>query len=214
MLAAGGSGTPTVTKQAGLQLQGEIDIEVTAHAMAPLHEPGIRMKYLQRISRHGLTAIIGIGLAIGSAQASDDVSTSHDREWPVRCESRNGQTEYCSLSGRPRLSRQISRTECIEGDNWGAARGGVWVADGCRAEFVSDRRRGGGWPGRDWDDEKTIVNCSSKEHLRERCPVRIYDDVRLVRQLSVSPCVEGDSWGWNRRGIWVSKGCRAEFRVD
>jgi hypothetical protein len=35
--------------------------------------------------------------------------------------------------------------------------------------------------------------------------------VRLVRRLSDAPCYEGRSWGYNSGGIWVDRGCRAEF---
>lgn len=172
------------------------------------------MILLQKISRTGVLAAIHMGLTIGGAQAADDTSIAYHREWPVRCESHNGKTEYCRLDGRPRLSRQISVTQCIEGDNWGAARGGVWVAHGCRAEFIAGGRRHDDWWDRDRDDEGTVITCSSNEHRRQRCPIRIRDDVQLIRQLSVSSCVEDQSWGWNRRGIWVSNGCRADFHVD
>lgn len=49
-----------------------------------------------------------------------------------------------------------------------------------------------------------------------RMPARIpaaRGGVVLVNQLSRSGCWEGSTWGWDRGGIWVSGGCRAEFRV-
>ena len=36
--------------------------------------------------------------------------------------------------------------------------------------------------------------------------------VELVRQLSHSTCVEGQSWGLSRHAVWVKDGCRAVFR--
>lgn len=36
-------------------------------------------------------------------------------------------------------------------------------------------------------------------------------EVRLVRQQSKAPCVEGQSWGLSKHGVWVSGGCRATF---
>ena len=56
----------------------------------------------------------------------------------VRCESNDGRMNRCSLpggGGRVVLERQHSRTACIEGRSWGQDRGGVWVDDGCRADF-------------------------------------------------------------------------------
>ena len=35
----------------------------------------------------------------------------------------------------------------------------------------------------------------------------------LVDQLSRAGCWKGDTWGYDRRGIWVANGCRAVFRV-
>ena len=36
--------------------------------------------------------------------------------------------------------------------------------------------------------------------------------VQLVRQLSNAACIEGRTWGRDARGVWVTDGCRAEFR--
>ncbi|AIE86378.1 DUF3011 domain-containing protein [Fimbriimonas ginsengisoli] len=37
--------------------------------------------------------------------------------------------------------------------------------------------------------------------------------VRLIRRLSDAACIEGRSWGYDRNGIWVDRGCRAEFEI-
>jgi len=36
---------------------------------------------------------------------------------------------------------------------------------------------------------------------------------QLVRQLSQAPCIEGSTWGVQRDGIWVDRGCEGEFEV-
>jgi len=36
----------------------------------------------------------------------------------------------------------------------------------------------------------------------------------MVKQNSDSPCQQGYSWGYDREGIWVDRGCRADFAVD
>jgi hypothetical protein len=38
------------------------------------------------------------------------------------------------------VARQISNSACVEGRNWGWNRAGVWVSEGCAAEFTIDRR--------------------------------------------------------------------------
>jgi hypothetical protein len=43
--------------------------------------------------------------------------------------------------------------------------------------------------------------------------VRVRSDVELIRQRSTSACRFNTSWGYDRRGVWVNKGCRADFAV-
>jgi hypothetical protein len=35
----------------------------------------------------------------------------------------------------------------------------------------------------------------------------------MVNQRSGSPCVQGQTWGFNRSQIWVDRGCRADFQL-
>ena len=39
------------------------------------------------------------------------------------------------------------------------------------------------------------------------------DGVQLSRQLSKSACRYNDTWGYDRRGIWVDRGCRGDFQL-
>jgi hypothetical protein len=61
-----------------------------------------------------------------------------------------------------------------------------------------------------------FVTCESVNYRSAECRVD-GSGVTLVRQLSSPPgdCIEGRTWGFDRsRGlVWVSNGCRAEFRV-
>ncbi|MDN5782120.1 MAG: DUF3011 domain-containing protein, partial [Luteimonas sp.] len=99
--------------------------------------------------------------------------------------------------------------------SWGYDSRGVWVSQGCRAEFVvgagSDYRPGNR-PGGSGDYGQT-VRCESQDRHQRRCNVSVRRGVDIVRQLSRTRCVQGQNWGWDRGGIWVSGGCRAEFRV-
>ena len=109
------------------------------------------------------------------------------------------------------VSRQISRTRCIEGENWGFTNDTIWVDKGCRADFVVTLRGGGHHRG-----ESENLVCASGGYRFNSCypqnPGRI-THVELVSQHSRTSCVEGDTWGWDYSRIWVDKGCRAEFRV-
>jgi hypothetical protein len=57
-----------------------------------------------------------------------------------------------------------------------------------------------------------IVSCSSNGR-REYCQADTRGGVVLQRQLSQAECRQGSSWGFDERGIWVDRGCRADFSV-
>ena len=59
----------------------------------------------------------------------------------------------------------------------------------------------------------STITCSSNNGRRADCSADTRGGVRLVRQISGSPCTQGSTWGYDARGIWVDRGCRAEFEV-
>ena len=67
-----------------------------------------------------------------------------DHRFVVTCESRDFRYRFCAVdlggAGRARVARQISDTPCREGRSWGWNRAGIWVDQGCAAEFEIDRR--------------------------------------------------------------------------
>ena len=129
----------------------------------------------------------------------------------VTCSSNDGRRNWCnSFGARPEsinLSRQISGSACIRGQTWGVDQRGLWVDRGCRAEFTIG---GGNWGG--GRPPGQVVTCSSNNGKRNWCDIP-RGEVRLSRQISGSPCVEGQTWGTDNRGLWVDRGCRAEFMV-
>jgi hypothetical protein len=62
----------------------------------------------------------------------------------VRCASGGYNYNMCQVDtgrgSRVYISRQISKTSCIEGRTWGWNRAGVWVDGGCEAIFTIERR--------------------------------------------------------------------------
>ncbi len=57
------------------------------------------------------------------------------------------------------------------------------------------------------------IRCESKDGQYRSCAVNTAGGVTLSRQLSSQGCWQGDTWGYDRNRIWVTNGCRAEFRV-
>jgi Protein of unknown function (DUF3011) len=56
-----------------------------------------------------------------------------------------------------------------------------------------------------------VVNCESFSRDQRVCSMNTSGGVRLVRTFSETPCVQGQTWGLARGGVWVSGGCRAQF---
>lgn len=164
--------------------------------------------------------LVGVAAPAAAQQQSYDPSYEADRRYDdryderdqgryeggrrlVRCESRDGRTQYCAVDtrGGVRLMRQLSDRRCVRGQNWGVSERGLWVSKGCRGEFEIgyDYRYG------------RRFRCESTDNRTKYCSTDTRYGVRLVRQLSRNACVEGRSWGVTRNSVWVSRGCRAEF---
>ncbi|MBN6152543.1 DUF3011 domain-containing protein [Xanthomonas sp. AmX2] len=129
----------------------------------------------------------------------------------LRCES-DGRVQSCPvmLRGAPvRLMRQLSSVPCREERSWGVRRNEIWVSRGCRGEFEIGANDGSGFP-----VGSRFLLCESKGRSKRRCGISIHQDVQIRRQLSGTACVQDESWGWDRDGVWVDKGCRAEFSVN
>ncbi|MEO8675872.1 MAG: DUF3011 domain-containing protein [Casimicrobiaceae bacterium] len=136
----------------------------------------------------------------------------------ITCESQNYRNEECRVARGPvALVRQLSTPpgNCIEGQTWGfnSNNSTIWVAGGCRAEF---RVGYGGANPRPIPATGMTVICESQNYRNAECQVE-GGPVVLARQLSAPPgdCVEGRTWGFDasRSTIWVTNGCRAEFRT-
>ena len=134
----------------------------------------------------------------------------------ITCSSNNGKRNWCDIGGArdAQLVRQISGSPCVRGSTWGIDGRGLWVDNGCRADFAVGGNGGGGGSGyRPPPPPPQIITCSSNNGKRNWCDVGGSRDIRFDRQISGSACIEGQTWGIDNRGIWVDRGCRAEFRV-
>src|SRR5271169_6857895 len=57
------------------------------------------------------------------------------------------------------------------------------------------------------------ITCASDDMRRHYCRIDTQGRVRMVNQRSGSPCIQGQTWGFDGGGIWVDRGCRADFVV-
>lgn len=157
------------------------------------------------------TALAG-GVVLASWPSPAEAATASR----VRCESKDGRWQHCRLpegKGDVILLRQLSRNACIRNNSWGVDDEGLWVARGCRAEFGRESAENVESSG-DAAVRKRVLRCESRGHGMDHCPIEIAGSVRLTRQLSSMDCELGESWGYDEKGVWVARGCRAEFEVE
>lgn len=121
---------------------------------------------------------------------------------------RNGHRCAVDTSYGVQLTRQVSKHSCMLNKDWGYDNNGIWVKNGCRAEFMI----GGTLAPMASSFGSTII-CESSANNNSHCSANTSMGVTLNRQLSNASCVKGQTWGYDDTGVWVSNGCRAEFLV-
>jgi hypothetical protein len=175
--------------------------------------------------------IYGNGYGYGNDDYYGTGRSDYGRDRVVRCESTNSRTVYCNVDTRHgvRLLTQHSRSACIEGRSWGYNSRGIWVSNGCRAQFqiggrgyddrygYNDRYGNDGRYGYDpYGNSGYVqrVTCQSQDGRYNFCRTGGYlRSAQIVRQMSQSRCQYNYSWGYRSDGVWVDRGCRAEFTV-
>ena len=188
--------------------------------------------------RYALIAVLGVA----ALAAAERPAMAQEQQQVITCSSDDGERHHCDADTRNGVSmgRQRSGSACVQGSSWGYDRRGVWVDKGCRADFVLNSYANGNGPGwdnngrrRDGDDDdrrrndnynqgnngnynngpSQTITCSSDDGHRHHCDADTRGGVQMVNQRSGSACTQGSTWGYDRRGIWVDRGCRADFAI-
>jgi hypothetical protein len=172
-------------------------------------------------------------------------------ETVVRCNSR-GARKVCAADTRGGVSLryQYSEAGCWQNDTWGYDAKGIWVSNGCQADFSvgappppRPAKSGGDDKSGDalaglligalagaaitaavtnknnnnnngyYDGYERQVSCNSNDMGPRQCVVGRIRYAEIARQYSGSPCIYGQTWGYERNFIWVDRGCRADFWV-
>ena len=129
----------------------------------------------------------------------------------MSCDSRDFRYEFCAVPARVYsvdLVRQKSNTACVIGRTWGWREDGVWVNNGCQAEFrvqTSYRPTPPYGPG--------ITSCESHSFRYHFCSTGPIVSAQLLEQRSKAPCIRDRTWGTTPEGVWVDSGCSATFRI-
>jgi hypothetical protein len=99
----------------------------------------LRLRWIAVAVTTAVTALAMNQAASAQTYASDyGYSNGYGHSRTIRCESTDSRRTTCRVDtqGGVRIARQISHTSCIEGRTWGANSSGVWVSNGCRADFA------------------------------------------------------------------------------
>lgn len=70
-----------------------------------------------------------------------------------------------------------------------------------------------GLPAQNAEARPRHITCESTHNRQQYCRVDTRGGVQLQRQLSNAACWKNQTWGYDRDGIWVDRGCRAEFEI-
>jgi hypothetical protein len=163
-----------------------------------------------------LILLLGIQcLCPGSSRAWAQSGITQQNGRQVTCASDDGKRHLCRVdtSRGVQMTNQRSGSPCIQGQTWGYSRSGIWVDRGCRADFYLGSGFRPGGPGPGGPGKGTTITCSSNNGKRNYCAANTSRGVQLTNQRSGSPCIQGQTWGYDGRGIWVDRGCRADFLI-
>lgn len=154
-----------------------------------------------------LAVVFFLGSSCVGLRSQSGITAQNGRN--VTCASDDGKRHLCQVTTQygVRMTNQRSGSPCIQGQTWGYNKNGIWVDRGCRADFWLGGGGGGGYP----NGGRQQITCSSNNGKRNFCNANTGNGVRLVKQRSGSPCIQGQSWGFNKNAIWVDRGCRADF---
>jgi Protein of unknown function (DUF3011) len=132
----------------------------------------------------------------------------------VSCESQNYQQQVCptgQVITNAYVIEQRSGAPCIQGQSWGFRNSEIWVTAGCAADFGIQ-----GYSGQApvMQPVGTLL-CESRNYAQQYCSTgQFVYRAWLVTQRSRSPCRQGQTWGYDRNGIWVTQGCEGEFGYE
>jgi hypothetical protein len=166
---------------------------------------------------HGCKADFAIG-ELGMLGALIDNGKDYKQTHTFDCASDEKKKHFCQADTRGGIRLTKGTQKCVYGKTWGYDVGGVWVERGCSAEFEA----GGAatykpqevpGTGHVWGAGNGLkqVTCESSDGQKKYCQADTGLGVVMVKDLSGSGCVRDESWGFDRRGVWVAKGCKGVF---
>jgi len=159
----------------------------------------------------GVVWVSGGCVGLFEAEDAPAAKDAKPRALTVQCES-GGERTRCAAETKlgVALVRVTGTGRCVLDETWGFDETGVWVSGGCGGQFAL-----GGFRLEEAAVPKAALRtaCESVDGAEKRCSFESVRGAGLIRQTSEAPCVLNRTWGYDKTGIWVRGGCRAEFAV-
>lgn len=171
-------------------------------------------------------SIVTMGAVAGAALLTLAAPAAAQPAPHVLCESLNGETKLCPLPGLTEaFVVQTLDGQCIAGRNWGWGARGITVTNGCRAVFGYRTAFNPGFnpgyapapgvvappPRPGYGGAVQTVQCASMAFQYNHCSMDTRNGVS-IGMITNQPCRQGQTWGWDRGGVWVTGNCRAYFK--
>jgi hypothetical protein len=166
---------------------------------------------------HDCKADFAIG-ELGMLGSLIDNGKDYKQTRVFECSADDKKKHFCQADTRGGLRLTKGTPKCVYGKTWGYDAGDVWVERGCNAEFEVGGAASYKPPevpgtGHVWGAGNGLkqVTCESPDGSKKYCEADTGLGVVMVKDLSGSACVRDETWGFERRGIWVAKGCKGVF---
>ncbi len=136
-------GTSDVTARLASQIQSDqINMQVNNSTMGGDPSPGQSKMLTVQYAYNGQSSqvIVNEGQMLGLPYNSNARTNTSGLLQRVRCDSTQASgyaRQYCpaNTQGGVRLNRTYDGSQCVQGSTWGYDKGGVWVDQGCSADF-------------------------------------------------------------------------------
>ncbi len=170
---------------------------------------------------HGCKADFSIS-SLGLLGVLIDDGKNYSQVRTLQCSSEDKKRHYCQADTRGglRMLRSLGGAACVYDKTWGYDVGGVWVERKCQAEFEI----GGGatyrppevpGTGHIWGAGNGVktFSCTSDDGKKRYCDADTSEGAVLMKDTSGDKCKRGETWGFDRRGVWVAMSCGGDFQT-
>jgi hypothetical protein len=152
-----------------------------------------------------LVSAFFVGQALAQESTTQTTTTESNgvtKTEVVHCVSGDSGRTYCGAAHTHYTITGTADPRCVEGKTWGLDERGIWVENGCVADFdpvISSSVA----PGQ-------VLSCTSTGDGRSYCHT-IANHRYVLKTIRSGDCVEGKTWGIDKHGLWVSNGCSGDW---